>query len=473
MVDVKQAAGILGISALVGLGVGGTVAATHPAPDVQPAVVTTVGAPEVVIDDPQDILSREDEARLRSDAGRLDVPYPVQKLHYLVFNKTRDNVNDSVEEYIRDNRPEEILNDTFADGVLILGAGTDQRKVFAFAGEDVADELHLRPGDRLEAVNDAMKPGMRDNNIPAALFAGASKATDVDELAMWGVDNARSQRTADISSAGFGAGVATTAASMWIVTRRNKRRKEIAQAREDYQLATREYAELGQRLNEVDVRANSLTSAFADAQLRKEWAEVRERFLGMHETVSGAGGIGSIDMNDDKQVWEHRQQLGDAAEAVRHASNAEDNINRLFAVEQGDAAARRADLTDLREDVIAASMEVKDTEVRRRLGELERRIDELDRNPSDPGYLDEFVRVLGDYRVVLDQVKRHQFNDVTASTTLERPRLYDDTYRYPNYVPFVVLNSWHTSNVEAQQSSSATNSFFSSGFSGSGGSSSY
>ena len=97
---------------------------------------------------------------------------------------------------------------------------------------------------------------------------------------------------------------------------------------------------------------------------------------------------------------------------------------------------------------------------------------------TDPGFLDAFVRVLGDYRLVLDEVKEREFSDVKERKTLERPRLYDDTYWYPSYVPFVMMNSWHHSNLqaerEAQQSaSSSTNSSFSSGFSGAGGSSSY
>lgn len=475
MATSKQIGTVLAIAAAAAVGVGGLASTAVDVPTSDEVAVATAGAPRVLIDDPQDLLTPEDEARMQRDAERLDVPDTVTSLRYLVLGQTRENVNDSVEEYLRDNHPEDIGNDKFADGVLILGAGTDQRKVFAFAGEDVADQLYLREGQRLEPVNEAMKPGMRDNNIPAALFAGASKATDAGDIATYRVEEAKSEKGSAAIGGGIGAGGVAGAAGAVVVGVRNRRRKTIAQGREDYELVTREYAQLGQRLDAVDIRANSLTSEFANAELRRDWAQVRDRFLGMHETVSGAGGIGSIDMNDDKQVWANRAKLADAAESVRHTSTAEKNINRLFDVERGDPAARRADLTSLREDVMRASVEVNDPDLKSRLRDLEGRINWLDQNTEAPTYMDEFVRVLGDYQVILDLVRTREFSDVKDRHKLQQPRLYEPGYHYPGIVPYVALSSWHDSNVQAaeQASSSATNTSFSSGFSGAGGSSSY
>lgn len=278
---------------------------------------------------------------------------------------------------------------------------------------------------------------------------------------------------------GIGAGAAAGGLSLAVgsiaVAMTNSRRNTLAQGREDYELVTREYSQLAQRLNEIDVRANSLTSAFADNEMRKQWAEVRDRFLNMHDAVSGAGGIGSIDIGDDKQVLANKEQLADAAEAVRHTNNAEDNINRMFKVENGDAAARRSDLTAIREDLMQARLEIDDAEIEAEIAQLEARVNELDRNPTAPDFMDSFVRVLGDYRTLLEVVKRTKFSDVEEHNELQRPALYDSNYYYSGYVPFVVMSSWHSSNVQAAQSSSSsgTNTSFSSGFSGGGGSSSY
>ncbi|WKD58409.1 hypothetical protein CAPI_09430 [Corynebacterium capitovis DSM 44611] len=475
MPSLAQIASVAALSGLLALGAGGAVALSQDPPIQSDYTVATTAAPNVVLDDPNDVLSSEEEQRVLADATRLTVPNTVRTVHYLVLGSTRDNVNDSVEEFLRANRPEEIGEDKFSDGVLILGAGTDQRKVFAFAGEDVADQIHLREGERLEEVNDAMKPGMRDNNLPAALFAAARKATDPEELAEYNYDNATGERTASILGTGGLTGAVAAGAGSLLVARRNKRAREIAQAREDYELVTREYAELAGRLDGIDVRAHSLTSAFADAELRKQWAEVRDRFLGLHETVSGASGIGSINMSDDKEVWHNHALLADAATTVRHTSTAEDNVNRLFGVENGDAAARRSGIADLRADVQEAIVTVKDSALRGELESVRERLDRLDRSPESPTFMDDFVRVLADYRITLDAVKKHEFSDVKEETKLQRPALYESTYFYPDVVPFVVLNSWHTSNVEAAQaaSSGGTNTSFSSGFSGAGGSSSY
>ena len=127
----------------------------------------------------------------------------------------------------------------------------------------------------------------------------------------------------------------------------------------------------------------------------------------------------------------------------------------------------------------APRTEVKDNELKQGLAQLQERVDWLDQNPDSPEFLDTFVRVLGDYRVLLDAVKRREFSDVKEHNELHTPRLTDPGYVYSGYVPYVAMASWHSSNVEAEQaaqsssSSSGVNTSFSSGFSGAGGSSSF
>lgn len=474
MATMKQIGTVAALTIVAALGTGAYAYSTVELPTRDEVAVTAVATPHALIDDPANVLSPEDEARVLKDATRLKTPDTVKTVHYLLVPEVEENVNDTVEEYLRDNRPNEIGEDKFADGVLIIGASPDQREVFAFAGEDVADQINLRGGERLDTVLEAMKPGMQDNNIPAALFAGARTATNAEEITQYRLDDASDDKTGTGVASGLGAGAGVGAVGSAVVARTNWRRKKIAQGREDYDLVTREYAELSKRLDSIDIRAHSLTSEFADIEMRKDWEEVRDRFLGLHETVSGAGGIGSIDMSDDKAVLKNRKKLADAAETVRHTSTAEDNINRLFEIERGNAATRRADLTTLRKDVIRASADVDDEDLKNRLRNLEERIDWLDHNPDAPDYMDRFVRVLDDYQVVLDIVRTGQFADVEESEKLKRARLWDDDFAYPNFVTFVALNSWHTSNVEAAESaSSSTNTSFSSGFSGAGGSSGY
>ena len=403
----------------------------------------------------------------------------VTDFHYMVFETNHENILDDVEELLRSQYPELIdqskgENGRPADGVLIVGVGLDPRQAFIYGGDDVTAELMLDDDSYRESLLDAMKPGVKDGNIPAGLFRTANLAMDADGLTDRKLSNAEGERDVAMIGAGMGGFGLATAVGGGAVAVRSNRRKAIAKAREDYELVTHEYTRLAGRLDEVDVRANSLSSAFADETLHRQWAEVRDRFLGMNELVHGAQGLASINMDDDKDVYKHRKQLADAAESVDHVSNAEDNIDRLFGVEHGDPATRRADLSTIREDVLRARSDVKDAGVRQELDLLMQRIEALDANPSSPTYLDDFVRVLGDYRVILDQVKKKQFSDVKEREKLTAPAVYESGFWYGGYVPYVHMHAWHESNVKADQAASSgggSSSVSSSGFSAGGGSS--
>src|SRR5699024_7240631 len=116
----------------------------------------------------------------------------VEQLHYIVLEENDDNVNDTVENYLRDNRPDLIGDDYFTDGVLKVGVGLDPRQTCVFAGNAVAEKLHLRDISHLDKSLDYIKPGVKDNNIPAGLFAGANEATDISTLAQDRFDDANS-----------------------------------------------------------------------------------------------------------------------------------------------------------------------------------------------------------------------------------------------------------------------------------------
>ena len=235
----KIVLGTVGVALLVGSGAGLGIGMATSAPQQEdyagaatgPLAPSTQLATEV--HDPDDVLSADDRQRLLSDAERLEAPAVVTELHYMVFAENHENVNDTVEEFIRDTRPELIGadDDSFADGALIVGVGLDPRQSFVFAGEDVADALHLRDGRHLDDAVTAIQPGVRDDNIPAGLFAGANSATDVEELSQTLYDDAVGSRTAGIIGGGVGAGAlgASLAAAAGATAR--TRSRKIAQAR--------------------------------------------------------------------------------------------------------------------------------------------------------------------------------------------------------------------------------------------------
>lgn len=478
----KQIAGAFGITAALAVAGGATGYAITDVPESGSIAVEQGAAPQVTIDDPDDVLSPEDEARMVKDAERLDHPAVVKDLHYMVFAENHENVLDTVEEFVRDTYPEMIGNADnqdarFADGTMIIGVGLDPRHAFGYYGDDVAAQLRVDYGQRDEQVLDAMKPGVKDGNIPAGLFAAARTAMDTQAAADYDVESAEDDRVGAVlglGAAGLGLGTAGSAIAIGVT---NSRRKKIAQAREDYESVTTEYAQLAGRLDQIDIRANSVSSSFADEELRKQWNEVRDTFFSYHDAVSGTGGIGDIKIDDDKEALRNHKKLREAATSVEHVSNAEDNINRLFEIERGDPASRRAALTDIREDVILAKHKVKDGQLKSDLVNLEQRIGALDADPAAPGFVDEFVRVLGDYRLLLGEVKRREFSDVKEYEPLRKPAIYDSGYNYYGYVPFVVMNDWHDSNVQTHESHSSSGGtsagVASSGFTAAGSSSSF
>lgn len=471
----SQLAAVAFASLAVGAGAATWTLNTPPEP-AEVVVEQAATSPQVTVDNPQGVLSAEDTQRIQDNTQRIPFASSVRHVYYVVFGESDSNVNDTVENFFRDNHPEAIGDKYFADGVLIIGAATDQRQVFAFAGEDVDAQVDIR--GRADSIIDAMRPGMRDGNIPGAFHAGATEAADAQRREERILAAAQNDQAGVTALAGGGGFVATAAAGSALLYRRKKRREAIEQGRRDYAQVTGEYGELAGRLDGLNIRAHSLSSAFADATLRNQWSEVQDRFLTLHDTVSGAGGLSSIDMSSDDAVYAHREQLRSAALTVQQTSNAESNINRLFDLERGDAGVRRKAVEDLRADVLAAEAEVKDSYLRGLLRDVRTRLEALATEPTSKDFLDGFITTLGDYRTVLEQVRKEEMSDVKEREELRTPRIYDSDAWYPSFVPYVALSSWHQSNVQAAQAaqaaqSSSTNSSFSSGFSGAGASGGY
>lgn len=167
----SEIAAVLGISALVGLGGAAAAYTSVEIPERDQVAVQAVGAPSAVIDDPQDVLSPEDEQRLQRDTANINAPEVVKNFHYMVFETNHENILDDVEEVLRSQYPEMIdqskgENGHMADGVLIVGVGMDPRRAFIYSGDDVTDELMLNDDSYREELLDAMKPGVKDGNIP-------------------------------------------------------------------------------------------------------------------------------------------------------------------------------------------------------------------------------------------------------------------------------------------------------------------
>ena len=129
-------------------------------------------------------------------------------------------------------------------------------------------------------------------------------------------------------------------------------------------------------------------------------------------------------------------------------------------------------------------MKVRDVDsgLYQELAAIQQRTEALAQEPSAEDFLDNFIVLLRDYQAALTELRKQEFSDIDESKAdaPQAPGLTSPDYRpgygWNNFVPYWALSSWHASTVEAQSSSSnsgSTNTSFSSGFSGAGGSSGF
>src|SRR5699024_10956849 len=148
---------------------------------------------------------------------------------------------------------------------------------------------------------------------------------------------------------------------------------------------------------------------------------------------------------------------------VDQLETAERNIDQLFRMEQGDATVRRRQLGDLREDMVAAALGTEDERLAKEARTLESRADELAREPSAEEFMDRYARLVVDYRLVVEAIREREMSDVEAAADAgdrHAPRLYDRGWRagygYNGFVPYYMVSTWHSHDVQAAQAASSS-----------------
>ncbi|MDV8002087.1 DUF5129 domain-containing protein [Rhodococcus sp. IEGM 1408] len=442
------------------------------APAPAPARAPAVG---VGITDRAGVLSPGDQDLLRGETERIAFPPQVRQVEYLVFDDGGENLNDTTERFAQSERPELVSEDKekWAAGTLIVANDPEAEKVGIYCGDDVCVALDLFEGSHLDGSLEAMKDPMRRENYAVGLLAGAQAAADPTVVAPE-PEGAPSWLPWAVGGAGVvGAGAigAAVAAS---------RKKKATTARERYDRVSREYGRVAGELDGLDIRANSLRSKLADDELRSQWADVRDRFLAL-DTVMGRIG----DLRPESKDAEFREKAADIETAhttVDQMETAEKNIDQLFRMEQGDADVRRRQLGELHQDMLAAALGTKDERLAAEARALDSRADELSRDTAAPDFMDRYARLVVDYRIVVEAIRAREMSDVEAAEDAgdrHAPRLYDRDWRagygYNGFVPFYVVSSWHSHDVQAAEAAtSSTNTGYSNAsFSGGGGSSGY
>lgn len=439
------------------------------------ATVATKTAVSVL--DPQDMLTDQDEALLATETEKLGLPESVQTVTYVVFRSNDENLNDTVEREIRASKPELIAdnNDAWTPGALIIAYGAEPRQNGAYCGDDLCTQFRLFEGRHLDGTLEAMRPALKKGNITVGLLEGARYAVDADAIAADKVQDEKDAENGKWLLYGFlgflGIGtVGVGAVAMRSVRRSRQRRTQ--QALEDQKFVLQHYGEIAHRLDQIDIRANSLTSELANDELRAQWQEVRDRFVKLHETVD----------QFTVPTYRNAASYAEARTTVEHLRQAEKNIDSLWEMEHGDEQRRRRELVRLYDDIVRAQAKVRSTHVRNRLHAVEDRITALKDNTAAPDFMDQYVGIIHDYGLALDLVRDQELRKV--KTTYHAPKLYEPDYQigtgYGSYIPFAVVYTQYNSAVSAAAAASASssssysaNTSFSSGFSGGGGSGSF
>ncbi|KAA8723056.1 DUF5129 domain-containing protein [Corynebacterium phocae] len=459
---------VFGLSALL---------ATLPA---APVAVAEITAARVTVVDSAELLTPGEEASLAQATAQVSLPGSVEEVYYLTFASNDDNLNDTVRYYAADHGLQSADGEKYRDGLLIISVGMEPRRMGVYCGDTVCRDLEIYDAEgttdslRTAGIADAMRPLLKEEKWEQGLLRGVQAAADT------GVRAAPPATTDGASwflpTVAGGLGLAGLGIGGFFIAR--ARREKIRTAREDYAYILAHHGDVAARLEEIDVRAHSLSSPLADDQLRRQWEQIRDKFLAAQQSMDGLGKL-RADSSDDR-FRRHHEQLATARAAVEEVVNAEANLEDLARMEHGDAPLRRRELTRLHQDVLGAIAEAEPA-LARQLEEIDARVLQLRANLQAPDFMDTYAGILGDYQVLMDKLTQQLYAADKVERADHQPDSLGSSAWHPGvgsyYLPYAVVSSWHSQDVAAASSAassgSSTTSYSSSGFSGGGGSSSF
>lgn len=444
-------------------------------------VAAPVAQRSVEIIDLADELSESDERMLDNKTPELPLPADVTQVTYVLFPDNDDNLNDTVRAFAENERPDLITaeRDKWAEGQLIVAVGLDPRRMGVYCGDDVCASVGIYESGRLDGILDRMEGPLRDGNWAAGLLQGAIASGDPGARRDGGSGDSGDGGAGWLGWA-IGGGAGALALGVGGMAIASMRRKQVADAREQFDEVQKDYGRVAQDLQAIDVRAHSLTSPLANDALRGQWEEVKTGFLGLNSTFDELDGL-SAD-SDDAEFRRRRTAIATAHEQVTRMRTAEENIETLARMEHGDAEVRRRELTEMHEDALATQVSLEDPTLKDQLGALDARIVGLRSRLDSPTFMDEFADLISEHRVFVEAAQRHLYAEsgVDPSEDEDRhaPAVWESSWRpgygYGNYIPFGIVHSWHSQDQQAAESaassSSATTGYSGGGFSGGGGS---
>ncbi|OFS18007.1 hypothetical protein HMPREF3097_02970 [Corynebacterium sp. HMSC27B11] len=450
---------------------------------------------DIHVADESGVLSENARQGLIDQTGNIDFPASVQKVVYVLIPGSSDNFNDDALDWAGHSMPELVPDGTgkgaaWANGALLLGVGTETRTNGVYCGNDVCQDLDIFEGPHLDASLEAMKDSFRRGNFANGLVEGAKAAADpelgvsdpygldsffdslerrLDELAneaaqqteeekkaeldpLLAEEKARENRNVAIGVGAVGVGAAGAGAVAW----QRRRQQLTATAKEQFSELSTRYSELAHRLNELDIRAHSLCSPLANAELREQWTTIRDDFLSIDKHIDA---LGLTQASEDSDFYAKHKQIANAHETLESMSNAEENINLMFDLENGDRVKRERELRSIKRDVSEALFAVRNAEAIRQLKNVDAQVDPLLHALDAPDFMDRFARIVSDQAHALDLTARDMEHLDREAHREELPALGNADWRpgfaYSNWVPYYLLAAWHSADMRKSGTSSS------------------
>lgn len=444
---------------------------------------------EVIVEDRANALTSEEELFLVDGTKKAELPGSVREVMYVTFPSNTVNLNDDMERFLRVNYPNLIGEDKYKNGTLFVAVGFSPRQVGVYCGDDVCEETSLDKKRQLDSVLDTMVSPLQSGDTAQAMLTGVTYA-------------GAGKTPQTLANIIFTIVVAFFTFVPYIVVptilflalrfafKKHVKEKSV-ELREKLDFVKNNYGDVAQRLSQIDIRANSLQSEFADVDLKKQWNDVRQEFLSLNDTMYE---ISHIKHDDKNQVFiKHDKSIEKAYESVSRILAAEKNIDKLFNVEKGSKKYRSiamreliSDMKDLKMSLHYISSDKRDF-FQEHIDEYIVQAESID--VASSSFMDEYADLIKDYARVskayeeafIDNAEKEKMRYMDKEAMYNSPSVYDNNWRvgtgYGGYRSHrTIINDYRRSEERYQRNqmrksrSSSSNRSYRSGFSGGGGS---
>lgn len=370
------------------------------------------------------VLSQSDHQQLQQKAGELALKPEITHIDYITFAHNDESFNDTVLNHLKEQHPELLSPDQtqYADGHLIVAVGFSPRKVGVYCGDNVCATTGLRATYRIQQVSDSMVDDLRAGNYVTAFIAGTETAGD----AAWvqSTDSTNSDTTSSYKAAPtlFPAHfivmflfVATFIIVIFVVIIKSQQPKTPTP--EDLiEILPQSLPSL----SSTDRQLQAVNSQLATPELRTEWAELKQQFeqLTHNQELVALQTLGAHASKKDLKA--HAVFIREALATKEKVQVAQENIDILYRMEQGDITTRQEQLDNLATDISKISGLGTELFYGKEITAIDEQIYQLQSRVNSPTFISDYARIVHRYGEMIKKIQRWNFAGSTPTSLTSR-----------------------------------------------------